>query len=169
MKLRNKRLDHALDMGSRLRRPALPFVQSASVGGLFRPMMLQAAALCLRPGPNDTPEVLLVRTLTTKRWILPKGWPEEGLTLAEAAAREAWEEGGVRGTVATHPIGSFTYRKLRKDGMTLDCRADVFVLIVDEICDQFPESDIRDRTWTHPHKAAKMVTEPDLRKLLGGL
>ena len=169
MKLRNTRLERALDMGSKLRRPALPFVQSAAVGGLFRPMLLQAAALCLRPGPNDMPEVLLVRTLTSKRWILPKGWPEEGLTLAEAAAREAWEEGGVRGTVATHPIGSFTYRKIRKDGMTLDCRAEVFVLIVDEISDSFPEADIRDRIWAHPRKAAEMVSEADLRKLLRAL
>lgn len=169
MKLRNTRLDHALTLGSKLRRPALPFVQSGAVSGFFRPMLLQAAALCLRPGPNDTPELLLVRTLTSKRWILPKGWPEEGLTLPEAAAREAWEEGGVRGTIATQPIGSFTYRKIRKDGMTLDCRADVFVLVVDEIHDTYPESSFRKRHWAHPAKAAEMVNEPDLRRLLRNL
>lgn len=166
MKLDNARLRDALDLGSRLRLPALPFQRARGVTGLFRPAMVQAAALCLRPGPGNTPEILLVRTLTTRRWIPPKGWPVEGLTLAEAAAQEAWEEGGVRGTVATNPIGSFSYRKIRKNGVTLECRADLFVLLVDSVSEDYPEADIRERRWVTPAEAADLVTEPDLRALL---
>jgi len=166
MKLDNKRLQDALDIGGKLRWPSFPFLPHRGVSGLFRPAMVQAAALCLRPGPKDTPRLLLVRTLNTRRWILPKGWPIEGLTLAEAAAQEAWEEGGVRGTIATNPIGSFSYRKIRKGGVTLDCRADVFVLIVDTVSEDFPEKDVRERRWVTPTKAADLVNEPELRDLL---
>lgn len=152
-----------------MRSPSLPFAQTRAVTGLMRPELTQAAALCLRTAPDGRTEVLLVRTLTTKRWILPKGWPEEGLTLAETAAREAWEEAGVRGELEPGPIGSFTYRKIRGNGMVLNCRAQVFVLRVSSIRDDFPESNLRERRWMRPDKAARLVQEPDLRALLEAL
>ena len=80
-----------------------------------RPEFVQTAALCLRDSRKG-PEVLLVSSLTSKRWILPKGWPMEGRTLAQAALQEAWEEAGVTGVVETAPMGHFSlirYEKLR--------------------------------------------------------
>ena len=64
---------------------------------------LQVAALCWRRRP--VPEVLLVTTLRTRRWILPKGWPHPGLSLPESAAREALEEAGVTGRIEATPLG----------------------------------------------------------------
>ncbi|HHX88347.1 MAG TPA: NUDIX domain-containing protein, partial [Paracoccus sp.] len=61
-----------------------------------RPDYIQAAALCLREG-NKGREVLLISSLKSERWILPKGWPMKGRTLAGAALQEAWEEAGVVG------------------------------------------------------------------------
>jgi hypothetical protein len=52
---------------------------------VVRPSFTQVAALCLRDGPDGT-EVLLIQTLTRKLWMIPKGWPIDGLTLSEAAA-----------------------------------------------------------------------------------
>jgi 8-oxo-dGTP pyrophosphatase MutT (NUDIX family) len=62
-------------------------------------------------------EVLLVTTQKTKRWIIPKGWPIKGLKPAKSAAREAFEEAGVIGSVRSKGIGSFTYEKRMDDGV----------------------------------------------------
>ena len=60
---------------------------------LFREHGKQVAALCWRHAPkrNSQIEILLVTSLNSKRWILPKGWLEPELSAAENAAREAFE------------------------------------------------------------------------------
>ncbi|HEY3622474.1 MAG TPA: NUDIX domain-containing protein [Roseiarcus sp.] len=60
-------------------------------------------------------EILLVTTRQSKRWIIPKGWPIKGLRPAKSAAREAFEEAGVRGPVgaslsACSPMTRFSMR-----------------------------------------------------------
>ena len=58
------------------------------------------------------PEVLLLTSRETKRWIIPKGWPIRGLKPREVAARDAYEEAGLRGTISgKHPIGAYHYEK----------------------------------------------------------
>jgi predicted NUDIX family NTP pyrophosphohydrolase len=49
-----------------------------------------------------------------KPWSIPKGLPDEGETLEEAARRETLEEAGVQAS-ALEPIGSIHYRKSRKE------------------------------------------------------
>jgi 8-oxo-dGTP pyrophosphatase MutT (NUDIX family) len=133
-----------------------------------RPEFVQTAALCLRQGAKG-PEVLLVSSLSTKRWIIPKGWPMEGRTLAQAALQEAWEEAGVTGRVDEDAIGAFSYRKLVKGGIPVTCRCDVFRVQVDTVTDRFPEEGRRKRQWVAPQKAAKLVEEPELKELLRSL
>ena len=58
---------------------------------LFREHGKQVATLCWRARP--VLEVLLITSLNSKRWIIPKGWPEADLTAADSAAREAFEAG----------------------------------------------------------------------------
>src|SRR5262249_32651877 len=43
--------------------------------------------------------VLLVTSRGSGRWLIPKGNIDPGLTPAEAAAKEAYEEGGIRGRI----------------------------------------------------------------------
>ena len=130
-----------------------------------RPAFVQAAALCLRDGPRG-PEVLLIRTLRLKQWIIPKGWPMKGKTLAEAAAIEAWEEAGVRGVLGTEPIGAFTYTKVKKSGLPVSCRAQIFRLDVTQVADSYPEAGRRERAWVPLAEAAEMVRDPELGTLL---
>ncbi len=40
--------------------------------------------------------VLLITTRGMGRWSIPKGWPKPGLSYPELAAREAFEEAGVK-------------------------------------------------------------------------
>ena len=87
----------------------------------------QIAALCWRTNPLL--EVLLITSLKTQRWILPKGWPHDGMSLAASAAREAEEEAGVTGEVTPLPLGHYRYIK-DKAGAALPIRVEVFALKV---------------------------------------
>ena len=79
----------------------------------IRPALrLQYGALPYRFTPTAALEILLVTTRRSKRWIIPKGWPIKGLRPAKSAAREAFEEAGVRGKIGTKSVGLFNYHKL---------------------------------------------------------
>jgi 8-oxo-dGTP pyrophosphatase MutT (NUDIX family) len=133
-----------------------------------RDTVLQAAALCLRDGPEG-PEVLMVTSLGTGRWVLPKGWPMKGRTLAGAALREAWEEAGVKGRVSNAPVGCFTYAKNRQGRVPLRARVEVFRVTIDTLADTWPEAGRRRRVWMPVPQAAQVVAEPELRNLLTSL
>ena len=124
----------------------------------------QFAALCYRI-TNDRPQILLVTSLKAGRWIVPKGWPEKGLTPGQSAAREAWEEAGVTGTLHENAIGLFSYVKLG-DKRHLPCVALVFPLLVQSLSDDYPEAKRRTRAWFGRKKAAAAVREPELAHLL---
>jgi 8-oxo-dGTP pyrophosphatase MutT (NUDIX family) len=105
---------------------------------------LQVAALCWRPHP--VPEILMVTSLRTQRWILPKGWPHPGLSLPESAAREALEEAGVTGVVETAALGSYHYLK-EKGGAGIPCQVEVFALEVTGQKRNWPEKGARELRW----------------------
>lgn len=131
---------------------------------LFRAHGKQVAALCWRLKPAL--EILLITSLNSKRWILPKGWLMEGLSAAESAAREAFEEAGVAGKTASKPAGSYHYLKERKDGGGVPCRVDVFALQVTAELEDWPEKGVRQIAWLPVEQAAVRVSEPGLRELL---
>jgi 8-oxo-dGTP pyrophosphatase MutT (NUDIX family) len=112
------------------------------------------------------PEILLITSLNSKRWILPKGWLMGGLSAAESAAREAFEEAGVAGKIGARPVGSYHYLKERKDGGGMPCRVDVFSLQVTAQMEDWPEKGAREIEWLPADQAAMRVAEPGLRDLL---
>jgi len=67
------------------------------------------AAVCYRLAGGEV-EFLLVRTQSGK-WTFPKGGVDDDPTFAAAAAREAYEEAGVRGVVEQRPFASYKHRK----------------------------------------------------------
>ncbi len=69
----------------------------------------QVAAVCYRWRKGEI-EFLLVRT-GGGRWTFPKGGTEPGLTHAQAAAIEAFEEAGVHGRIEELPFARYMYRK----------------------------------------------------------
>lgn len=131
----------------------------------FRPDLLQVAALCWRKNGSE-PQILLIRSLDSNRWIIPKGWPMRGKTLAQAAAIEAWEEAGVKGQTSPDPIGSFQYDKRRATGVTQSCTVQVFSLHVSTHADDFPEAAIRNSKWVSRTEAIKRIREPELQELI---
>ena len=131
-----------------------------------RPPEMQVAALCLS---ETTGQVLLVTSRGTGRWIVPKGWPMPGRTLAGAAMQEAWEEAGVKGRIVQAEIGRYHYDKEQERGFAIPVEVRVFPLYVDVLNDSFPERGERKRRWFPPHEAARMVAEAGLKRILLGL
>jgi 8-oxo-dGTP pyrophosphatase MutT (NUDIX family) len=135
---------------------------------LFREHGKQVAALCWRASREGgpVPDVLLITSLNSKRWILPKGWPEPDLSLAETAAHEAFEEAGVIGKVGAQPVGHYHYLKEKKDGGGIPCSVEVFVLEVTKQLDDWPEKGAREILWLPADQAPARVAEPGLRQIL---
>jgi 8-oxo-dGTP pyrophosphatase MutT (NUDIX family) len=131
-----------------------------------RPPRQQYAALCYRvKKKTNEVEVLLMTSRDTGRWVIPKGWPMNGKCSHEVAAREALEEAGVRGTIEKETLGSYTYAKVLKDGLTVSCKVQVYVLEVSELARNFKEKGERTLEWVSCDEAVKRVREPELRDL----
>lgn len=131
-----------------------------------RPNKFQVAALCYRK-TDAGKEVLLVTSRGSGRWILPKGWPMDGKSAAEAAGIEAWEEAGVQpAKVAKKPLGSFEYTKDRDEGLPLLCDTHVYPIKVANVLDDYPEAGERERKWLTPTEAANLVDDEGLKEML---
>jgi len=127
----------------------------------------QFGALCYRVR-DDKVQVLLITSKNTGRWIVPKGWPIDGTSPAEAARTEAWEEAGVDGTVFGTCLGIYSYVKSGGGAPRLPCVVAVFPVRVARLATEFPEARKRKRKWFSLKKAAAAVGEPELRRLLQG-
>lgn len=136
---------------------------------LRRPARFQVAALCFRKGP-DGPEILMITSRDTGRWILPKGWPKPGYDAKGTACEEAWEEAGVRATgTIPRKIGRYRYDKRLKGDVPVLTEVDVYAIEVERLDEIFPEMPERTRQWMSPQDAAAAVEEPDLKDLLENL
>lgn len=133
---------------------------------LRRPERVQFAALCYDvDGPGK--KILLITSRGTGRWILPKGWPIDGLESPASALQEAWEEAGVRrGEASPVPLGSYHYDKGLPGDWNVPVKTTVYPVRVLELAEDYPEADERRRKWVAPAEAADMVDEPELKELL---
>lgn len=125
----------------------------------------QVAALPWRREPDGSVLVLLVTSLQTHRWIIPKGWPMPGQQDFASAALEAREEAGVVGNPVSTRIGTFMYEKRRTSGSVL-VEVSVYPLQVREELSHWPERKRRQRAWFTLADAAALVQEPELQELL---
>jgi len=129
-----------------------------------RDVRTQFGALCYRV-VDDKVQVLLITSRGTGRWILPKGWPVPGATPAEAAMLEAWEEAGVKGQAKGNCLGIYSYVKL-DGGERLPGVVVVFAVKVRALRRDYPEAGQRHRKWFSLKKAAKLLEEPELRRMV---
>jgi len=120
-------------------------------------MRIQVTALPYR-FIGDHCEVLLVTSRRRGRWILPKGKIEADETARERAAAEAFEEGGVSGTVAARP--------LLADRLADLSQPVVFAIEVLEEFSEWPEMRVRQRAWVPLSEARSKITDGSLRKVL---
>src|SRR5262249_44819910 len=99
---------------------------------------IQYGALPYRRDNDARMEVMPVTSRETRRWIIPKGWPQKGQAPHRSAAREAYEEAGVVGRVRRQSLGSFSYEKRLPTGIVV-CKVHVFALEVRRQSRTWPE------------------------------
>ncbi|MCB1384499.1 MAG: NUDIX hydrolase [Nitratireductor sp.] len=145
-----------------------PLGRLTSIFGLMlrRPPRRQVAALCYRRRGSEL-EVLLITSRDTRRWIIPKGWPGARRSARKQAAREAFEEAGIRGAVARHPLGEYRSHKGLGRGFKVRTSVTVFPLRAEDQARDFPERGERDLAWMPLREAASRCGEPGLAAILG--
>ena len=129
------------------------------------PALVQVAALPMRLAENGVPQVLLLTSRETKRWVIPKGWPMKGRKNWEAAAQEALEEAGIEGRARKKSIGNFLYFKRRDAHFDL-CRVEVYLLDFARQLGTWREKGQREAKWFALEEAADLVEEPGLTAIL---
>jgi 8-oxo-dGTP pyrophosphatase MutT (NUDIX family) len=125
----------------------------------------QYAAIPVRSTADRT-EVMLVTSRETRRWVIPKGWPEAGLEPHQLAEKEAFEEAGLVGHAADEPYGTYWYDKTLGSGRTVPCRVEAFLMEVERELDDWPERSERERRWVTASQAAMLVEEGGLVDML---
>jgi 8-oxo-dGTP pyrophosphatase MutT (NUDIX family) len=102
----------------------------------------QVAAVCYRMRGEDI-EFLLVQT-GGGRWIFPKGCVEPGLTHAQAAAIEAFEEAGAHGRIEEESFGQY---RVRRPGKRNTAKQTVTAHLCEVLRLSPPQESGRNRTW----------------------
>ncbi|MGH9502626.1 MAG: NUDIX domain-containing protein [Terriglobales bacterium] len=121
----------------------------------------QVAAVCYRMGGRGI-EFLLVQT-RKGRWIFPKGSVEPGLTHAQAAALEAFEEAGVHGRMEEASFTRYVRRK-RGEGRNAAAKsAENESAVHAHLCEVLrlvpPQEGDRNPTWFSAEKAKRRLQE----------
>ena len=117
---------------------------------------IHVAAVCFRL-KDDEPEFLLVRT-RSGRWTFPKGGVDDDATHADAAAREAYEEAGVKGRIEREPFHWYFHSKREhfssdRDVVTVQAHLCEVERLVD------PKEGHRNPTWFKADKARRRLRE----------
>jgi 8-oxo-dGTP pyrophosphatase MutT (NUDIX family) len=124
----------------------------------------QVAAVCYRVGSNSI-EFLLVRT-GSGHWTFPKGSAEPGLTHAQAAALEAFEEAGVHGRMEEASFAKYVRSKrgyMRESTRSAERSAEKELAIQAHLCEVLrldpPQERNRNPTWFSAEKAKRRLRE----------
>src|SRR6266853_4864312 len=137
--------------------PSTKFFRLAQLRKLRR--CEQVAAICLRDRGSGI-EFLLVQT-RKGRWIFPKGSAEPGLTHAQAAALEAFEEAGVHGRMEEASFARYTGRKrgLESAARSAEKELTVHAHLCEVVRLGSPKESNRRRTWFSAEDARQHLRE----------
>lgn len=125
----------------------------------------QVAAIPCRRTSGGELEVMLITSRSSKRIIIPKGWPMKGKSARKAAATEARQEAGVSGRALKRPAGKFVYWKRLSESF-VPIEVTVFLLEVEHVETSWREEHCRRRAWMTPASAATLIDEPELASLV---
>jgi 8-oxo-dGTP pyrophosphatase MutT (NUDIX family) len=122
----------------------------------------QAAAVCYRVRGKGI-EFLLVRTRGGGRWTFPKGSAEPGLTHAQAAALEAFEEAGVHGRIEEASFARYVRRERGGARKSAAKSGKKELAVYAHLCEVSrlspPKESKRDRTWFSFEEAKRRLRE----------
>jgi 8-oxo-dGTP pyrophosphatase MutT (NUDIX family) len=115
----------------------------------------KVAAVCFRVRSAGI-EFLLVRT-GSGHWTFPKGNAEPGLTHAQAAALEAYEEAGVHGWMEEVSFARYVRRKRGGSQNSIEIAVSAHLCEVSRL--DPPQEFDRDPTWFAAEKAKRRLRE----------
>jgi 8-oxo-dGTP pyrophosphatase MutT (NUDIX family) len=143
-------------------RPRSPHVVSRSQPGGKARQREQVAAVCFRILSTGV-EFLLVRT-RRGRWTFPKGGAQAGLTHAQSAALEAFEEGGVHGRIEEIAFVRYTLRKCKAASNDGGSQAFVHAHLCEVLRLGVAQEANRNPTWFSSTKAKRRLGEGRTRE-----
>ena len=128
----------------------------------------QSGVLAYRKNAAGMVEILVLKKPHARNWGIPKGNQEEHLSLADNAAKEAFEEAGISGLVRKTASGS--YRALKRVcDQQIVIEVWVFLMDVEKQAADWPEKSKREIQWLSPAEAALVLREPLLADLCRSL
>ena len=128
-------------------------------------MIEQYGVLAYSMDETGAPRFLLITSRGSGRWVIPRGNPIAGLSPAQSAAQEAYEEAGLTGLVSAQEIGRYEYLKVRRTG-SVPATVHVFPLRDPLQSQHWPERDQRHTQWFSREDAAAAVDEAGLRAII---
>ncbi len=126
------------------------------MAGRFKGVFKQSGVI---PILND--RLVLITSRKSEQWIIPKGYVEKGLSPADSAAKEAYEEAGLIGVVHHKEAGNYRYRKF---GKLFSVK--VYPLFIETMLDEWDEMHVRSRKLVTPAEAVEMVGHVELRQII---
>jgi 8-oxo-dGTP pyrophosphatase MutT (NUDIX family) len=131
-----------------------------------RSCIMESGVLAFRRKASGATRVLLISKKRTKNWGIPKGRVSRQLSFAETAAKEAFEEAGVVGSISPGSVGMFRATK-RIPGSLPQRIIEVWVYLLEvtKTLPDWPEKGKRATRWVTCDVAARQLREPVLAKL----
>ena len=136
--------------------PDLLLIEIVVMAGRLKGVFRQSGVL---PVLDD--RLVLITARKSDRWIIPKGYVEKGLSPADSAAKEAYEEAGLIGVVHYRQTGQFRYQKFGKH-----FSVQVFPLFIETMLDEWDEMRDRRRKLVTPAEALEMVCHDELKQII---
>jgi 8-oxo-dGTP pyrophosphatase MutT (NUDIX family) len=110
---------------------------------------------------NGELKIVLITSIKSGKWIVPKGVIEPGFSPQDSAANEAWEEAGLFGTVDEVSMGCYEYEKW--GGI---CHVQVFAFRVEKILDEWLEMNSRERETVPLKEALERLSNRELAQII---
>lgn len=95
-----------------------------------------------------------------------QGLAREELEPHACAAKEAYEEAGIVGKIGKRPLGTYRYKKRLRSGARATFEVETYLLEVERQLSDWPEKGQRVTRWMTPSRAARLVGEDGLVRLL---
>ena len=122
----------------------------------------QSSVIPYRVADNGL-QVLIIASSKKKHWVIPKGIHDPGLTSQQSAAKEAFEEAGVKGIVAEQEIGAYDYPK-----WDASCHVKVYPMKVEQVIHEKDwEESHRGRRWVGVPEAVEKLKNPEVKRIVG--
>ena len=131
-------------------------INKCNMAGRFKGVFMQSGVI---PVLDD--RLVLITSRKSDRWIIPKGYVEKGLSPAESAAKEAYEEAGLIGVVHHQEAGNYRYRKFGKL-----FSVQVYPLFIETMLDEWDEMHDRQRKLVTPSEAFEMLRHAELKQIV---